>query len=80
MQYHFCSFKSLHNGKLLGACIVKPDLPGEAGLKVELMTRNLEPNECHEMQSYFMDKQEAQEQGMQLNRFYTAREMKELGF
>lgn len=79
MPYVFISFGSAHTGKNIGCCIVKVDDPEQAN--EECRRLGLMPNECNQARGYVLDtEKEFKEQGMELNRFYTAAEMAKMGF
>lgn len=79
MPYVFMSFGSVHTGKNIGCCIVKVDDPDQANAECKQL--GLMPTECNQARGYVLDTEEAfNEQGMELNRFYTKQQMQEMGF
>lgn len=78
MVYVFMSFASPHTGKNIGCCIVQVDDPEQANARcIEL---GLMPQECNHARGYSLDEEGFKEQGMELNKFYTAAEMRAMQF
>lgn len=79
MHYVFMSFGSIHTRKNIGCCIVQVSDPHNANEACRQL--GLTPQECNEVHGYILETEtEFQEQGMELNRFYTAAEMLQMGF
>jgi len=78
MIYVFMSFGSLHTGKNLGCCIVRVQRPEDANEECKRL--GLMPNECNAGRGYVMSDEDFPQQGMELNKFYTSAQMKEMGF
>lgn len=78
MAYVFLSFASPHTGKNLGVCIVQVDNPGDANDRAKEL--GLMPDECNHCRGFLLTDEGFEEQGLELNRFYTADEMRKLGF
>jgi len=78
-MYVFISFGSLHTGKNIGCCIVEVEALDDAAAKCDEL--KLTPEVCSQGRaSVLPDEETFQEQGMDLNRFYTADEMIQMGF
>jgi len=76
--YYFGSFVSQHDHCNLGCCIVLAADPEEANRKALALPGF--PEECNSARWYGMDQECFQQQGMELDRFYTADEMSTMGF
>jgi hypothetical protein len=77
MKYVFMSFASPHTGKNLGCCIIQVENPEDANEKSKEL--GLMPKEDNHAQGYVLNEDTWQEEGMDLNRFYSREEMTELG-
>lgn len=77
MKYVFLSFASLRSGKNLGCCIIQVENPEDANVRAKAI--GLMPKEDNHAQGYVLREDAWQEEGMELNRFYTREEMIELG-
>lgn len=78
MVYVFMSFGSIHTKHNIGCCIVQVERPETANEECKKL--GLMPNKCNQARGYVLDEQCFKEQGMKLNKFYTAAEMKQMGF
>lgn len=78
MSYVFMSFASSHTGKNIGCCIIQvKDLRTANARTKEL---GLMPKECNHAKGYVLDENGFKEQGMELDKFYSVKEMKQMGF
>lgn len=78
MPYVFVSFACFHTGKNLGCCIVRVNNVEQAN--AECLELDLMPQQCNLARGYEMDEDGFRQQGMELNRFYSNKEMKAMGF
>jgi hypothetical protein len=77
-MYVFMSFGNVHTGKNIGCCIVQVDDPDHANDKCAEL--GLMPTVCNEGRGYVLTEESFNEQGMELNKFYSATEMEAMGF
>jgi len=78
MNYVFMSFASPHSGKNIGCCILQIEDPNSANDKAKEL--GLMPEECNHARGYALDEKGFKEQGMELNKFYSPKEMEKMGF
>ena len=76
--YVFVSFGSLHSGKNIGCCVIQCDDPEQANIKCKEL--GLMPEECNGARGYALTENEFKDQGMELNKLYTPKEMESMGF
>ena len=72
MTYTFISFGSPITGKNLGVCVIQCE-PEEAPEKAREL--GLEPKEPVEVQAYKLNEEEFKDQGLELDRLYSRKEM-----
>lgn len=77
-MYVFMSFGSAHTGRNIGCCIIESEDPNDANEKCKEL--GLMPEECNQARGYVLDEDTFQKQGMELNKFYSSKEMEEMGF
>lgn len=78
MNYVFMSFASPHTGKNLGCCIVQVKDVHTANNRTKEL--GLMPKECNHAKGYLLDEDGFKEQGMELDKFYSVKEMDQMGF
>ncbi len=78
MKYVFMSFASHHTGKNIGCCVIQVDNLNNANEKCKEL--GLMPNECNNARGYVLNEQQFNQQGMELNKFYTRQQMSDMGF
>lgn len=71
----FMSFIGIHSKKLLGACVVEVSDPEEANEECKKL--GLMPEECNQAKGYVLKEPE---ENMEIGRFYSAEEMKAIGY
>ncbi len=78
MTYVFMSFGSAHTRRNLGCCIVRVQHVEDANEECKRL--GLMPQECNQARGYPLSDEDFPNQGMELNKFYTADEMRAMGF
>jgi len=72
----FMSFADAHTGKNIGCCIVEVDEAEQANAKCAEL--GLMPNRCNHAKGYVLEN--AADEPMEVNRFYTKDELIEMGY
>ena len=82
-KYFFLSFASLHTKKNIGCCVIELETAGQdvmTMVNAKCQVLGILPKECHSIRCFPLTDEGFTEQGMELNRVYSAAEIDRMGF